>query len=60
MQNLLSYLDKPKAEVRPICTHLPEDLYIRLKSQCAADRVSLKTMVCRALSQYLDNKGGEQ
>lgn len=55
-------MDTPKAEVRPLCAHLPEDLYIRLKSQCAADRVSMKAMVCRALSQYLDNdnKGGER
>lgn len=39
-------------------TNVPEELHRRLKMQAAAESTTLRELILRVLSEYLDQKGG--
>lgn len=51
--------NRPLGDFRQINFVLPADLYIRLKTRCAAERTSLKSALTQAVLNLLDNGGRE-
>lgn len=45
-----------KRDVRRISSDFEPDLYIRLKTRCAKDRISMRTALELAVSEFLNKK----